>query len=262
MKRRLLFFISLAINILLFWAIVRARQNSVGTVQPQIQKGNVVQVETNFVKENISFAAPAEKKFSWLNVEPPDYREYLANLRAINCPEETIRDIIIADISRDYYKKLLAHFRTRKTTGHYWESKNQDGWWEEQKVPSKIRRERDALIRELLGGEVWQEMQKWFEGTNQNDYWNFISKEKLDQIQVVSRKYSDIENEIKSRTKGYWVESAEAELKQLPERKRAEMEQILSPNDLEEYEMRESKAADYVRREWLEGFDATEQEYR
>jgi hypothetical protein len=38
-------------------------------------------------------------------VESPDYREYIANLRAIGCPEKTIRDIILADVNKLYEEK-------------------------------------------------------------------------------------------------------------------------------------------------------------
>src|SRR5439155_18080321 len=45
---------------------------------------------------------PATTQFSWAAVEAEDYRQYIANLRAIDCPEETIRDIIIADVNKLY----------------------------------------------------------------------------------------------------------------------------------------------------------------
>jgi len=44
-------------------------------------------------------SAPA-KVFDWRTVESTDYRAYIANLRAIGCPEETIRDIIRADVNK------------------------------------------------------------------------------------------------------------------------------------------------------------------
>ncbi|HNQ73658.1 MAG TPA: LysM domain-containing protein [Verrucomicrobiota bacterium] len=38
--------------------------------------------------------------FSWQELESPDYAVYLGNLRAIGCPEETIRDILLADVNQ------------------------------------------------------------------------------------------------------------------------------------------------------------------
>lgn len=42
------------------------------------------------------------KPFHWSQIESTDYRIYIANLRAIGCPEQTIRDIISADVDSLY----------------------------------------------------------------------------------------------------------------------------------------------------------------
>src|SRR5689334_8267831 len=43
--------------------------------------------------------------FSWDELESPDYKAYIKNLREIGCSESTIRDIIVADINQVYAKK-------------------------------------------------------------------------------------------------------------------------------------------------------------
>ena len=48
------------------------------------------------------------KRFDWKSVESADYKTYLANLRAAGCPEETIRDIIRADVTKLYDEKKRA----------------------------------------------------------------------------------------------------------------------------------------------------------
>src|SRR5579859_5399631 len=45
----------------------------------------------------VPFHAPIEP-FRWAQLESTDYRQYLANLPRIGCPEQTIRDIITADV--------------------------------------------------------------------------------------------------------------------------------------------------------------------
>jgi len=42
------------------------------------------------------------KTFRWSQLESSDYRIYIANLRAIGCPEQTIRDIVTADLDTRY----------------------------------------------------------------------------------------------------------------------------------------------------------------
>jgi hypothetical protein len=45
------------------------------------------------------------KSFRWSQIESTDYNTYVANLRAIGCPEATIRDIITADVNSLYERK-------------------------------------------------------------------------------------------------------------------------------------------------------------
>ena len=40
------------------------------------------------------------KQMTWEMVEAADYRVYIENVRNIDCLEETIRDIILADVNK------------------------------------------------------------------------------------------------------------------------------------------------------------------
>jgi hypothetical protein len=44
-------------------------------------------------------------RFSWARLEAPDYPTYIQNLRSIGCPEETIRDIVSADLHKLFLQK-------------------------------------------------------------------------------------------------------------------------------------------------------------
>ena len=59
---------------------------------------------------NPTVADPAKptQSFDWRMVESEDYKKYIANLRAIGCPEETIRDIIIADVNKLFASRKRA----------------------------------------------------------------------------------------------------------------------------------------------------------
>src|SRR5438477_129242 len=46
-----------------------------------------------------------EKKFTWKEVESPDYTSYLNSLRAVGCPEEKVRTIVLGDISELFQQK-------------------------------------------------------------------------------------------------------------------------------------------------------------
>ena len=53
-------------------------------------------------------AAPVPEPFQWSALESADYPTYRANLRKIGCPEQTIRDILSADIIALYAQKRAA----------------------------------------------------------------------------------------------------------------------------------------------------------
>ncbi len=52
--------------------------------------------------------------FRWNQIESPDYRTYIAKLRGIGCPEQTIRDIIIADV-HSLYAPRYEEFERKKS---------------------------------------------------------------------------------------------------------------------------------------------------
>ena len=53
------------------------------------------------------------KQMTWETVEASSYLDYIDNLRRIDCPEETIRDIILADVNKLYKTKRRAAIRQK-----------------------------------------------------------------------------------------------------------------------------------------------------
>jgi hypothetical protein len=82
---------------------------------PQVATNTVTAVEE--LKARLAAGKDrAASKFSYRSVLSPDYQAYITNLRAIHCPDETIQDIIIAAVNKDYARreavlKLLPHFQ-------------------------------------------------------------------------------------------------------------------------------------------------------
>jgi hypothetical protein len=68
---------------------------------------------------NFWAALAASQKPSWSLLESTNYVNYIENLRSIGCPEETIQDIIIADIAKTYSKKREA-LRAQAPAPPYW----------------------------------------------------------------------------------------------------------------------------------------------
>src|SRR3954467_13669430 len=99
MKVRILVGLSLALNVYLVFVSFRHKE-----------KGSKPETLNNSgpVVQEIAAAPPTNitaKRFDWQSVETDDYTTYIANLRGIGCPEETIHDIVIADVCKMFEAK-------------------------------------------------------------------------------------------------------------------------------------------------------------
>jgi len=91
-----------------------------------------------------------QENFTWEQVQSTNYATLIKNLRAIGCPEQTIRDLITSDVNRIYARRRV----TEVNYPNY-------EWWKStpdpdlaQEAEEKLRSlevERRALLKGLLG---------------------------------------------------------------------------------------------------------------
>src|SRR5689334_12629655 len=109
MRRRWFITISICLNIalaaVLLWPKRPAPPEPVAEpTAPTKQSSNDGRLRTQVVVR--------KQFFSWAEVESPQYPVYIARLREIGCPEQTIRDIVVADVNQLYARKRLAEVVT------------------------------------------------------------------------------------------------------------------------------------------------------
>jgi hypothetical protein len=90
--------------------------------------------------------------FRWNQVESPDYPTYVANLRAIGCPEQTIRDIITADVHANLGGKRLDLERGRTAT--VGAGAPGIGTSARELALGRLQEEESSLVERLLGPSV------------------------------------------------------------------------------------------------------------
>jgi len=90
----------------------------------------------------------ANRPFQWASVESSDYKQYVANLRAIGCPEQTIRDIVLMDLDRTYGQRMA---RLNSAWAKYWQAPNPAEATRLGVEQRRITEEKYAVIRGLLG---------------------------------------------------------------------------------------------------------------
>src|SRR5258708_540416 len=100
MRWRVFALLSLSVNLLLIalWLML-PRHPLAGSLAAA---ANLEEASASTTRPNVILR---RQFFSWQEVESPDYPTYIANLRNIGCPEQTIRDIIIADVNALYSRK-------------------------------------------------------------------------------------------------------------------------------------------------------------
>ncbi len=214
----------------------------------------------------VTNAAPfkADAQFDWQAVESDDYREYIANLRAIGCPEQTIKDIIVADVNklfeerRKEERKDLPKFQFWKTGNPVAMFMNKDRMQANMESDKKKR----ELLKLLLGEDV-ELKPNLTAGVNQEEMLGrmlgFLDDDK--QAKVMET-YMSFQLEM-AEAFGSGAPDKEDREKML--KKQKEMEQklasLMNPEEYELYQLTMSQTGMMMRMQ-LDGLDPTEREFR
>jgi hypothetical protein len=212
---------------------------------------------------------PAQtNRFHWAQLESEDYRTYIARLRSIGCPEQTIRDIIIADIEKLLAPRAQAIVPYRPNL-QYWQPEEQELWHsydprEWQRQQRELDYEKRAVVRELLGVDLVGERLRQ---QGREDYYSrrlsYLPESKRAEVRAILDKYSDEELALREKE---WEEGESltpedrAQLRRLRQERQAELARVLSPAELQQYELWLSYTASKVR-EATYGMEATEEEF-
>jgi hypothetical protein len=107
---------------------------------------------------------------------------------------------------------------------------------------------RDTELTRLFGDQWREDISKrvgWFaEGRSSS----LLSPEKRLAVDALNAKYVRLEDEVRQRVRGgFLMEEEEADLEKLKKEQRAELAQLLTPQELEDLDARNSPAASWVR---------------
>lgn len=210
-------------------------------------------------------AAPPEPPFSWRQIESEDYHKYISNLRSIGCPEQTIRDIVIADINKLYAARENPLKSKPKATPD-----NPAGETDEQKLERlrqlrTLQQEKRWAVKELLGIDIPLDL---LPSSGSRDYhafevaFKYLPAEKRDAVQFLQESYWQQSDALKTKygkTRG--LEYA-AESRQLTDSFRAELAKILTPQEIEDYDLRTSSTAKQLSANLATYFKPSEEEFR
>ena len=205
-------------------------------------------------------------QFNWRQVESGDYREYMANLRGIGCPENTIKDIILTDILK-LYSARRGQFYHNGREFKFWETDekrklNVRQLEEREKQLASIDKEIPAVLRELLGINYEREVNKYFVDSNEEGRrLSFLPEDKRTQLLALRDEIEGMRERILDAGNGQISETVQSALQKIETQRKAELGKILSGPDLAEFELRMSPTADKLRADLI-GFNPSETEFR
>jgi hypothetical protein len=197
---------------------------------------------------------PPHSRFDWRQVESDDYKQYLANLRAIGCPEKTVRDIIVADVNDLFASKAAALTRT-----------NQYQYW--RKEPVTRSEEQAKRLRDLYTQK--REVMKTL-GVDATDFTDLLGEAFRDNMEERELELAFLPESKRQQVKETLFVQAQQEVAEgndvsrhgaIEQETQARIGSLLTPEEYKEYELRCSMDALQLRGV-LDGTALTEQEFR
>jgi hypothetical protein len=265
MRWRFLALVSVGVNVLLaaLWLFTPHRTHREPAAPGISTSQSAGLVQTNYVVRR--------QLFSWQEIESSDYATYIANLRDIGCPAQTIRDIIIADVNALYAR--------RRATDPDLITPEQQWWLSEpdtnalQIAVRKIRgldEDRRALLARLLGpnwetGDMISLPRPSRRGIALNGpILGNLPADTKQAVQEINARSQERLQALLDKLQEDGKPADPLELAKLRQQTRNELAAVLAPQQLEEFLLRFSQGANSLRTELgqLRYFKATPDEFR
>ena len=213
--------------------------------------------------------ASATPTFHWSEVESADYKEYIAKLRGVQCPEQTIRDIIVADINKLYAPreapfKVIVEAPEDGSGDWHADRPRRQANFERRKQLHAIQREKNALLKELLGIELPLEPLR---GRDSRSYelfeaaFNALPAHKREAVREIQENYWQMSDALKDKYDHKRTAEYLEEYRRINADRKAKLKAVLTPEELEDYDMRHSNVARNLQSS-LQGFNPTEEEFK
>ena len=244
---------SLGMNLLLAWALAWAARR--GVPSPSVVMGES-SARHRFVRvraAGTTLVPPTvielQGRFHWSEVESPDYQVYVANLRALGCPERTIRDLVVADVNELFSGRVRGV--VDPVQGRFWELMlGQEEW--DKVIESKhhelerLDEEREQLFKTLLGtrnpaDDLVEEEAEAERKSEQARVLDFLPPEKAEAYLALGERIEALRAAIFAADAPTTPEGRQERAARLGEIRRQEQageQQILTADELAELELR------------------------
>ncbi|HTJ78792.1 MAG TPA: hypothetical protein VL357_07320 [Rariglobus sp.] len=240
---------SLVVNVALLGIVVSQRNNSSHTSSSGANSSVTLTAKTSGTGSDV-----------WKKLNPDaEPTDLMKRLRAAGFPEKIVNAIIAAQI-HEHYAARRAALQT-DTNAPYWSKSWNWGMGTDSKNRAALRelwRDEKQELRSTLGDAYADnpDAQRMI----QRQFGN-ISKDKVNTAQSIVEDYQDMASDIYQSANGMMLPEDREKIAFIESEKLKDLAGILSPEELENYELRSSQTANQMR--WqLSAFAPSEQEFR
>jgi len=272
MRISFLIALSLAVNIILAALFFRPGHGAATSSSGDLPVETGAAENSSAAPNGSAVTTLAGAKISWRDLQAAELKEFVAKLRAVNCPEETIKDLVLAELNRRFSKQQRALWSDLQNQD-YWKPYRRSSAPEEQKKNLErsrqmqaMQKEKTALIVEIFGVDV-EKQRMLAEGYDPDNMgWNptgnlsFLPEAKREVVKKYLEDFQEKEQAFYASTMGGWDAEARARQKKLEQEKFDGLAQLLTPEELREYKLRNSQTASQISSE-LHGVDLTRAQY-
>jgi hypothetical protein len=218
-------------------------------------------------RTNATVYSPATgESLAWKRVESEDYRTYVKNLRAIGCPEQTVRDIVSADVIKAFGARRAEALSARYKDFQFWKADPAD-----TEARSELDRQRESIddemrwtMHELLGADYVPPPASYeWRAADLDQRLSFLPDDKRQQTRDVLLQYSEVDQQVKALAGNDTVsEDPKNRLRVLDQydQKRTALKQLLTPAEFEQVELAASWTAENLRHA-LVHFEPSQEEF-
>lgn len=212
----------------------------------------------------IASAETRTNTVGWAQLGTPAYPAYLERLRAAGCPEDKVHLIATADADEWLLRQRIAHAMA-----------NDFPWWKAEPAVgggesfgdryAQLRAQRNDLLKQLLG-----KVEENRDGAVpevpivvnlSGPVLGALTREKFNLVQEICGRSLDRHQGYFNNRQSEGIFLNQGDLARLREQTRADLAQVLSPEELEEFLLRYSHNANRLRSE-LAGMEPTPEEFR
>jgi hypothetical protein len=198
-----------------------------GNENAHVQQAAEVAVPVQ-AKESVPVAVP---KTEFASVYASDPKVFAANLRRAGCPEETVRDILVAEIGRRYHRR---EEDLRPKPGDHlpwgWSAKTHEAKIiERRQAAAGMAREKETLLRAALGYEVKVPMPTYAMTVSDQVFeerLKTLPAEKRELAHLANEQYWRMVEQLRTKTQGFWQSEDIAELERLKGERQATIDQL------------------------------------